>query len=232
MKKVLITGASSGIGAALCTHYAQHHQVIACSRRNVVNASGNITPLQFDVTDEQQVKAAAEQINDIDIVILNAGSCEYIDDATHFDSALFERVIATNLLSVGYCLGAFLPKMVKGAQLVIVSSSAAILPLPRAEAYGSSKAALSYLTKTLALTLPDIEVSLVSPGFVDTPLTAKNHFEMPFLMSADAAAQRIATGISKRKRHIAFPKRLIFSMYLLKLLPFSLWRRWAQGMSK
>ncbi|MGY2498603.1 SDR family NAD(P)-dependent oxidoreductase, partial [Klebsiella pneumoniae] len=111
----------------------------------------------------------------LDLLILNAGNCEYMDVADGFDGELFARVIETNLIATGHALAAFLPLLGEGARLAIVSSSVSWLPLPRAEAYGASKAALDYLAATLRLDLKarGIAVTLIRPGFVQTPLTAK-----------------------------------------------------------
>ena len=231
MKTILITGASSGIGLALAIHYAKkHYRVIACGRNqqrlNTLAALHvNIETLVFDVTDKAAVAERCEALDSLDIVVLNAGDCLYVDDAVEFDGDLFEQVVQTNLVGCGYLLAHLTGKLAEGGQLVFVGSSVTFLPLPRAEAYGASKAGLAYLAESLAVDLypQNIAVSLVSPGFVKTPLTAKNDFAMPFLLSADEAAIRIAKGVERRKAHIAFPKRLTWPMRLLRLLPSRWW---------
>ncbi|AOT10571.1 SDR family NAD(P)-dependent oxidoreductase [Pseudoalteromonas luteoviolacea] len=225
-KHILVTGATSGIGEALVYKYAQSAIVTACGRNQGKLAefeSRGVTTSRFDMIEKQQVFDAAEKMDAHDIIILNAGVCEYIDDANKFDSALFERVIHANLIATGYCLEAFIPKIKKGGQLVIVSSSASFLPLPRAQAYGASKAALSYLTRVMQVELRDIDVTLVHPGFVETPLTNKNDFPMPCLVSVEQAADRIYQGVLKRKNEVHFPKRFTLFLKLFSLLPFSLW---------
>ncbi|KZN61182.1 hypothetical protein N473_22835 [Pseudoalteromonas luteoviolacea CPMOR-1] len=224
--RVLVTGATSGIGEALVYKYAQSDIVTACGRNQDKLAefeSRGVSSSRFDMTDKQQVFDAAEKLEAHDIIILNAGVCEYIDNANKFDSALFERVIQANLIATGYCLEAFIPKIKKGGQLVIVSSSASFLPLPRAQAYGASKAALSYLTRVMQVELKDIDVTLVHPGFVETPLTNKNDFPMPCLVSVEQAAERIYEGVSKRKNEVHFPKRFTLFLKLFSLLPFNVW---------
>ncbi|ESP94414.1 MULTISPECIES: SDR family NAD(P)-dependent oxidoreductase [Pseudoalteromonas] len=225
-KQVVITGATSGIGEALVKRYSSSHNVIACGRNESKLAAfsqQSIKTSKFDITSKQQVFDAANCFDNLDIVILNAGVCEYIDDANQFDSALFERVIHANLISTGYCLEAFIPKIKKDGQLVIVSSSASFLPLPRAQAYGASKAALSYLTRVMQVELQDINVTLVHPGFVETPLTDKNDFPMPCLVSCEQAAERIYNGVLNRCDEIHFPKRFTLFLKLFSLLPFKLW---------
>ncbi len=235
MKSVLITGASSGIGKALAELLSQTHQVYACGRNAerlaaLEHCGDNIKGLSFDVTNPSQVDQVLSNIDALDIIVLNAGDCRYIDDAKHFDAQLFAEIVNVNLVAIGYQLQAMLPKLKKGGQLVLVGSSVTILPLPRAEAYGASKAGLAYLAKTLALDLKphDIAVSLVSPGFVATPLTDKNDFAMPFLMTSEQAAVRIKKGIDKRQPHIRFPRRLLGLMQILSWLPQRWWINLAQ----
>ena len=116
--------------------------------------------------------------------------------------------------------------MKKGGQVVFVSSSATILPFPRSEAYGASKAGMDYLANSLRLDLAEheIDVTLVHPGFVSTPLTDKNNFAMPFILTSEQAANRMLVGIEKRKKYLHFPKRLTLIMKLFSLLPSSLWQ--------
>lgn len=231
MKKVLITGATSGIGEALAMHYQKlGWEIIACGRQkdklDQLSSLDNISTIAVELTDEQQVMSKMQQLRDLDLVILNAGSCEYIDDAKNFDGQLFARVINSNLVALGYCLAALLPQIKKGGQLALVGSSASYLPFSRAQAYGASKAGVAYLARSLALDLKehDIDVSLISPGFVKTPLTDKNNFSMPMQISAQQAAQRIATGLQKRFFDIHFPKRFTLILKTLSLLPDSWWR--------
>lgn len=239
MKTILITGATSGIGEALCQYYQPlGHEIIACGRNLDKLAAlaryDNIQTLAVDLCDRQQVLAQMATLPDIDMVILNAGSCEYIDDAQHFDGALFARVINTNLNALGYCLEALLPRIPAGGQLALMGSSASYLPFPRAEAYGASKAAVAYLAKTLALDLKAqrIDVSLISPGFVKTPLTDKNDFQMPMQISAPQAAIEIAAGLDNRKFDIHFPKKFTFILKALSLLPDKCWQLIATRMDK
>ncbi|NOU50319.1 SDR family NAD(P)-dependent oxidoreductase [Pseudoalteromonas sp. JBTF-M23] len=236
MKRVLITGATSGIGRGLAEQYANDHIVYACGRNeqalSELTQIANITALQMDVTKIDEIKSQCAQIDALDLLILNAGNCEYIDDAKHFDSALFKRVIDVNLLSLGYCLEVLLPRLREGGQLIIVSSSASFLALPRAQAYGASKAGATYLAQSLAVDLDHIDVSVVHPGFVKTPLTDKNDFSMPMAVSVEQATKAIMKGISKRKKEIHFPKRFTFILKLLQLLPFSMWLFLSKGIRR
>ncbi|WP_340679771.1 SDR family NAD(P)-dependent oxidoreductase [Paraglaciecola sp.] len=232
MKSVLITGASSGIGKSLVKRYvADGYQVYAAGRNShkLVQAFGDhprITQLVFDVTQLDQIKTIAEQVTELDHLILNAGDCEYMDDILHFDSQLFARVINVNLLSVAYCLEGFLAKVLPFGRVGIVSSSATIVPFPKAQAYGASKAGLDYLARSLSIDLAqhNIGVSLIQPGFVQTPLTDKNDFAMPGRISPQQAANSIFNGMVAGKHLIRFPFLLILSLQVLALLPFSWWR--------
>lgn len=225
---VMITGATSGIGEALFKHYAQRSKtVIPCGRNkeklSLLSKKSNSEPLNFDVTDADQVRIAASKIEQLDVLILNAGDCIYIDEPCQFDNEAFTHIINVNLISMGHLLKYFLPKVKAGGQVVFISSAATIIPFAKAEAYGASKAGLDYLANSLrvSLTPKDISVSLVHPGFVKTPLTDKNVFDMPFMISPDEAAKRISVGISRRKNYIHFPKRLTYLLRLLALLPHS-----------
>ena len=233
--KIMITGATSGIGYQLAIAYANlGHQVIACGRnQSKLDQSAlrdkNIKPLCFDLTQYQDYPDLDSQI---DMLIFNAGDCEYIDDSLNFDAKMFERVININLISVAYGLEKWLKKINKKGRLVLISSSAALLPLPRAEAYGTSKAGLTYLGKTLSISLKehDIEVTTVHPGFVDTPLTQKNNFPMPMLVNSKQAADKIIKGIAKGKAEINFPFFFVFLLKCLRFLPLTLWQRLAARM--
>jgi NAD(P)-dependent dehydrogenase (short-subunit alcohol dehydrogenase family) len=230
-KTILITGATSGIGGALFEeYYKQGHQVIACGRNEkqlgLLSERAFKTSL-FDMTDKAQVKLAAESIEFLDILILNAGNCRYIDDAKNFDGELFADVINTNLIALGWLLQYFLPKVKKGGQVVFVSSSASIVPFTRSEAYGASKAGIDYLANSLRLDLvkEKIDVTLIHPGFIKTPLTDKNDFSMPFLLTSEEAAIRIVKAISQRKNYAHFPKRLTVLLKFFSLLPTSIWQK-------
>ena len=179
-----------------------------------------------DLDDPVQVAAIATRIEQawgaLDRVILNAGTCEYLEPG-HFDPALVERVIRTNVLSVSHCMAAALPLLRAGHRphLVVMGSSVTWLALPRAGAYGASKAALRYLVESqrIDLACEGIAVTLVNPGFVDTPLTRRNDFPMPQLWSAQRAARHIAKRLPERPLEISFPWLFTLVLRLLGALP-------------
>ncbi|MCG7534955.1 SDR family NAD(P)-dependent oxidoreductase [Pseudoalteromonas sp. OOF1S-7] len=235
MPEILITGASSGIGLALAKRYVDAgYKVHACGRNKdklqaMLPESEQVRHVCFDLNDKAAIFEVAKDLPDLDGIILNAGGCEYIDDAKQFDSALFERVISVNLISVGYCLDAWLSKLTCASFLVFVSSSASFLALPRAEAYGASKAGLTYLAKALDVDLAGsgIQVSVVHPGFVDTPLTRRNDFPMPCQITSAQAAERIFKGVEKKQFDIHFPRRFTYLLKFFGWLPHITWRHLA-----
>jgi short-subunit dehydrogenase len=233
---VLITGASSGIGRELASGYLQQGAKVFVLARSldqlmqlVERYPSTCVALKVDLTNQQACENAGKIISaqtaHLDIAILNAGTCEYID-VTDFSIAPFDKVMAINwrgtLNSLQFCLP--LLRQRKGAQLVGVSSMATLLPMPRAQAYGASKAALEYLLNSLRVDLEkdSIDISIVRPGFVRTPLTARNDFAMPFMIECDIAARKIMQGIKQRKWIIAFPWSLVWLMRFIALLPLFL----------
>ena len=232
-RRIWLTGASSGIGAHMAEELLKSGATLALSARTLAPLQalsdrfpGQVLLVPGDLTDSAHVRAIGQQIAQawgaLDTVILNAGTCEYVD-VRHFDAALIERVVRTNLLANSYCLEAALPLLRAGLRphLVVVVSSVTFWPLPRAEAYGASKAGLRYLLESLRIDLAheNIDVTLVSPGFVDTPLTENNDFPMPMRWSAPKAAQHICQHLDKRPLEIAFPALFIAILKLLSSLP-------------
>ena len=235
-RRIWLTGASSGIGHALAIELLQQGHRLALSARSKapLQALAQRFPHQVlvvsgDLTEAEQVTQIGKRIlrewGALDCAILNAGNCEYVE-ASQFEAALVERVLRANLLSAAYCIEAALPLLRRGdeAQLVAVGSSVTYAPLSRAEAYGASKAGLRYLMETLRIDLAAeaISVTLVSPGFVDTPLTQKNDFPMPLRWSAQRAAQLIARRLPARPYEIAFPLPFMLVLRLLGALPVGL----------
>ena len=236
-KTVLITGASSGIGLQLASDYLQHgRKMLACARnQQALEPLVGAQKLVFDINDLDAINAVAEQLKmaqaaRLDLLILNAGTCEYIDNARQFDAALFARVIRTNVISMGHCISAFLSLMSRGSRLALMGSSAVYLPFPRAEAYGASKAAVQYLAASLALDLQPhgIGVSVICHGFVKTPLTDKNDFAIPMQQTPQQASLAIRNGLAKGLQEIHFPRRFTLLLKFISLLPRGIWQRLVQ----
>jgi NAD(P)-dependent dehydrogenase (short-subunit alcohol dehydrogenase family) len=237
-KRIWVTGASAGIGRAVARELADRGATVIASARNREALNQLVTDclprpvhaLPLDVTDRQAnlqaAKTIGERFGGLDIALFNAGTCEYVDVA-RFDSAMFERMIQTNFLSMVYGIEAVLPLLRRSPHphLVGMSSTVAYAGLSRAEAYAASKAAIKNMLEGLRIDLRKerIPVSIICPGFVRTPLTERNDFPMPFAVSAEEAARRIADGVAARKEEIHFPKRFSLTFKLLSSLPSPLY---------
>lgn len=231
-RRYWLTGASNGIGASLAEEILKTGAHLAVSSRSVAPLKvlsqrypGQVLVVAGDLTNSQTVREIGEQIaqywGTLDTVILNAGTCEYVD-AQQLDSSIVEHVVRTNLLASSYCIEAALPLLRAGTapHLVGVASSVTYLPLPRAEAHGASKPGLRYLFESLRIDLAPvgIEVTVVSPGFVETPPTAKN-VPMPLSWLADKAARHIFAELKNRSPEIAFPALFMADLWPLPKLP-------------
>jgi short-subunit dehydrogenase len=238
-KSIWITGASSGLGRSLALKLAaEGHRVIASARGKeallaLQKNCESIIAMPCDITDESSLMTVRQEITDrfgaLDQVILNAGTCEYLEFPDPDWSAV-RRVMDVNFFGTVNCLQVALPLLRQSTlarpHIVVVASQVTHAPFAKAEAYGASKAALQYFFGSLRIDLAkeNIDVSVVNPGFVDTPLTRVNDFEMPFLMGADTAAQRIVKKISSRPRNYSFPKRLRTLLMLSELVP-GVWQK-------
>ncbi|MFJ2366125.1 SDR family NAD(P)-dependent oxidoreductase [Pseudomonas sp. NPDC087697] len=229
-RRYWLTGAGNGIGAALAEELLKSGAHLAVSARTVAPLKilaqrypGQVLVVAGDLTNSQAVREIGEQIQQdwgsLDTVILNAGTCEYVD-AKQFDASIIEHVVRTNLLASSYCIEAALPLLRAGIapHLVGIASSVTYLPLPRAEAYGASKAGLRYLFESLRIDLASegIEVTVISPGFIDTPLTENNDFPMPQIWPANKAARYVVGKLKQRPQEIALP-----ALFMAALWPLS-----------
>jgi len=238
--KVLITGASSGIGRQLALDYAaDDNEVIVCGRNNEALSEikkqypEKIICSAFDITDRDSAKKSLAEFTGIDIAILCAGVCEYLD-VEAFDAEMFERVFKVNVFGTMNCVEALLPQFSDSARLVIVDSLARLLPFTKAEAYGGSKAAMHYIARGLEVDLKakGIKVQTVSPGFVKTPMTDANDFEMPMRVDVEFASKAIINGIKKNKRDIAFPWLFSSLLKLMSILPEGLQVKLSEQMAR
>ncbi|CCU73208.1 SDR family NAD(P)-dependent oxidoreductase [Thalassolituus oleivorans] len=242
---IWLIGASSGIGAALVGELQKNCKALIISARNedklqeVATGFDNVSIIPVDITQPSTLAQAAQQLTDrfghIDTLVANAGTAEYVD-VNHFDAALIRRVHETNFMGLVNCVEAALPLLRKSQSgyIVGVSSSVAYLPMPRAQAYGSSKAAVSHFLEAMRADLVHLgmDVSIVCPGFVKTPLTDKNDFPMPMRISAEDAARYMVKGMQKRQFEIHFPKRFSYLLKLIGNLPDFLRLRITASMSR
>lgn len=235
---ILITGATSGIGRQLALDYAAEGNSVWGVGRNETALSQlekeGVETIAADLTSPDSI-TKFQLIPSLDLAILNAGSCEYVD-LPDFDSKLVMRVMRTNVDSLAISIEAVLPLLRKSSRPLLagVASSAAYAPLPRAEAYGASKAAASYMLHSLRIDLAreNIDVSVIYPGFVETPLTNKNDFPMPMRITVEEASHAIRKGLASRKPEIHFPKRFTYLLKLISFFPHGLWCRLAQRMTR
>jgi short-subunit dehydrogenase len=230
---VWITGASAGIGRALALRFARAGFRVAASARSgealaelAAQSGGRIEAVPLDVTDGAAMRAAAAGLAPIALAVLNAGTHEPMG-AADFSAERLKRLFDVNVLGVAHGVEAALPDMLarRSGKLAIVASVAGYGGLPTAVAYGATKAALINMAEALKLELEGtgVAVALVCPGFVDTPLTAKNDFPMPFLMPAEKAAERMFAGLLKDAFEITFPRRFAWMMKAINLLPYALY---------
>jgi len=233
-RSLLITGASSGIGAALALHYAAPAVALALTGRDSERLAAvaaacaargaTVATATIDVTDRDALRSWIERLDDrtpLDLVIANAGIGS---GGKREEETATRRVFATNLEGVLNTVFPVLPRMTarRAGQIALVSSLAAYRGLPTTPAYCASKAAVKSLGEAwrLALARDGIRVSVICPGFVTTPMTAKNKFKMPLLMSAERAAGIIARGLARGRGRIAFPWPIAVVSWLTVALPW------------
>ena len=240
---VVITGASSGIGAAVAVELARLRQArIGLLARRVEKleevaaqvraAGGDALAVGCDVVDPAAVQAAVDQVaaafGPVDIAVANAGIGEPIP-VRKFTGERFARTMRINVEGAANLFGAVLPSMLdRGTgQLVGVSSIARWRGLPKSASYSASKAALTTMLESMRLELrpKGIAVTAVHPGFVTTPMTAKNAFKMPFLLDVEQAARITTRGILRRKRDVNYPWPMVTIVKLARLMPDWLYDR-------
>jgi len=237
-RRVWLVGASTGIGAALAALLLERGARVALSSRSrdaldaLAAGQVNALVLPADVTDAGALAAAHAQIlaawGGVDLALFNAGTHSPVR-AWELDLARAKTLIDTNLTGVLNGLAAALPDMLaqKSGAVAVVASVAGYSGLPTSLIYGATKAALINLAETLYLDLAPkgLGVHLICPGFVETPLTAKNQFAMPALIPAAEAAREIVAGLARGEFEIHFPKRFTRVVKFLRLLPYR-WYFW------
>jgi len=247
-KKVIwITGASSGIGKALAIKFAENGWIVAASARRenllkeLQNINQNIYPYPLDVTDIEKCKLTAKNIinnlNGLDICVFGTGMHDPKSEK-QFNLDKIRKIMEVNYFgtmnSINSIYNYFSEK--KNGQISIISSVAGYRGLPAAGAYCASKAALTSFAESLnfEMKMKNVRVSLISPGFIKTPMTDQNDFPMPMIKSPEFAANEIYKGLTEKKGfEIHFPKAFTFIMKFLQILPNGLYFKLvSKGMKK
>ena len=237
-KKVIwITGASSGIGKALSIKFAQEGWIVAASARRegllqeLTKINQNIHSFPLDVTNPEQCKKVFEEIkkkfNNIEISIFGTGIHDP-NSEKRFNLEKIREIMEVNyfgtLNSINSVYDYYNDK--KSGQISVISSVAGYRGLPAAGAYCASKSALTSFTESLRFEMmrKNVRVSLVSPGFIKTPMTDQNDFPMPMIKSPEFAAEQIYIGLTKKTGfEIHFPKAFTFFLKFLRILPNSMY---------
>ena len=247
-KKVIwITGASSGIGRALAIKFANEGWIVAASARrenllqelNKINE--NIYSFPLDVTNSEQCivvfKSIIEKFKDVEISVFGTGIHDPKSEK-EFNLEKIKKIMDVNYFgtmnSINSVYDFYRDK--KSGQISIISSVAGYRGLPAAGAYCASKSALTSFAESLHFEMKrkNVRVSLVSPGFIKTPMTDQNDFPMPMIRSPEFAAEQIYVGLTKKNGfEIHFPKVFTYMMKFLRILPSSIYFRFLEkGMKK
>jgi short-subunit dehydrogenase len=235
-KKIWITGASSGIGKALSEKFASEGWKVAISARrkeilDEMAKTKNIFSYPLDITNQDQTNNVFSKIindfNNLDLCVFSSGTYDpKLEQEINIKQNKF--VMDTNFFGVLHCIKSVEKyfKEKKNGHISIVSSVAAYRGLPNSSGYGPSKAALTNLTESLYFDFKkhNVRISLVSPGFIKTPLTDKNEFPMPFIKSPEFAAEKMFNGLTKSKSfEIHFPKTLTILLKIFRILPYKIY---------
>jgi NADP-dependent 3-hydroxy acid dehydrogenase YdfG len=237
-KRVWVIGASSGIGEACAKALLNKGAKVAISSRRAERLnqialngeSGQTLVIPLDVTNDEQLQDGYKTIlsawDGIDLLLFVSGM--YVPlRADNFDIKIAEQTIDANLLGPMRAVALVIPEMLRArtGHIAIVGSVAGYSGLPKALAYGPSKAAIINFCENLYYDLlpTGVSVNMISPGFVATEATAQNDFEMPALISAEQAADEILMGIQKGEFDIHFPKRFSRFLKFLRILPYPIY---------
>lgn len=231
---VFITGASSGLGAALARHYAaQGHVLGLLARRGerlrelVATLPGSHHLYVVDVCERQALHAAAadfiQKVGRVDIVIASAGiSAGTLTEQTD-DFDVFKAIFETNVLATVSTFEPFVPhmKQVGAGTLVGIASVAGVRGLPGAGAYSASKSAVTTYCESLRLELKPFAVGVVTiaPGYIKTEMTAKNPYSMPFLLDAEVFASRAARAVARQDSYVVIPWQMGVVGKIMRMLP-------------
>jgi short-subunit dehydrogenase len=238
LRRVVITGASSGIGEALARHYASDDDILGLVARRPIDAgaySRKTIAYCADVTDEAALAAVAQDFlrnfGPPDLVIANAGIGSGTNGADLSDVVKLKRMLEVNVAGLAATFAAFAPAMREAGRgtLAGIASVAGFRGLAGNGAYCASKSAAITWMESLRAELHGSGVSVVCvcPGYIDTPMTRVNRFRMPFLLSADDAARRIARAIEAKRRLAVIPWQMALVSVLLRAMPGWLFDRLA-----
>jgi short-subunit dehydrogenase len=240
--RVFITGASSGIGEALAREYRRRHPqaLIGLSARRpdelervAAALGGPVLTLPADVTDREALAHAAAtflaRAGTPDVVIANAGISAGTQAGAPGDAETVERIVRTNVLGLVDTLAPFVPAMraAGSGRLVGIASVAGVRGLPGAGGYSASKAAAIAWLESLRVELrgSGLRVVTIAPGFIRTPMTARNRYPMPFLTDADVFAARAVDAIAAGRAYAVVPWPMAWVARLLRVLPPALFDR-------
>jgi short-subunit dehydrogenase len=236
--KILITGASSGLGAEFARQYAtKENELILLARREeklrqlqkeLVSQCKSIKLLVVDVTDFSLLQEKIKSIGSVDMVILNAGvSLGHSEDIPTI--AEFKNLYDVNVLSNHAILEILMPKLREqgSGKVVFISSLASLFSMPSSKVYSSSKRALNAYAEGLRFKYAPygIKVITILPGFIKSELTAKNDFSMPFLLETKEGVWRMKKAIDRGREFYAFPLRFYLIIKIMNLLPSALSQR-------
>jgi short-subunit dehydrogenase len=229
--KVLITGASRGIGKELVNYYLNKADKIYAIARKPNFDNPKIENIPLDLADIESVREFSKNFKDkVDIVILNAGvSIGHSKSWIRYEE--FEWLFKINFLSLHALLEDIVPQMDSG-KIVFISSLASIVASPTSAAYSASKRAINSYADSLRRLYPNLDVINILPGFIDTDMTRKNDFSMPFFMSLEEGVSEIIKAIEKNKPFYAFPKRFYYLLKIFNLLPIKIQDKLLQKLIK
>jgi len=235
---IVITGASSGIGRQLSRYYAPNNTLYLLARREdmllslkdelIKLGANRVEIYHIDISDFDKLefisKTIAQKEPQIDMIIANAGISLGHSHNGHTPFQDFKKVIDINFLSNHSLLEYLIPNLVNGSKIVFISSLASIITMPSSIAYSSSKRALNAYAQGLRTLLKPkgVEVINILPGFIKSPMTDKNNFKMPFILSTQEGIKRIIYAIENNKRCYKFPKRFFIIIKLISFIPISI----------
>lgn len=230
-----VIGASSGIGREVALRLARAGVTVIVSARSaealarLAQEETKIEAVPLDIADKAAVASALDAIvgrhGAIDLVLIIAGVWHEMRLA-EFDADRIAHAMAVNFVGQAFVIEAVLPSMRAAGRghIALMSSVAGYRGLPGAIAYAPTKAAVISLAETLKpeLDLCNIAISVINPGFVDTPMTRVNEFPMPFMIPAEEAARHIVRGLERKRFEIAFPWQLVTMLKIARILPYGL----------